>query len=89
MYDTRDSVTTGRGVIVLRVENAYGFHEHSTIAAAKQEAERLATRVGGTFVVLAPVAVVKPAPKTVTEAVTIPDLEYARPDQDGEDRYPF
>lgn len=87
--DGRNSVTTGRGVIVLRVENAYGFYEHSTIAEAKQEAERLAAQVGGTFVVLAPVAIVKPAPKTVTEAVTILDLEYARPDQDGEREYPF
>lgn len=70
IIDGRDSVTQGRGPIVLRVENGYGFHEHGTIGQAKAEAERLALAVGGSYVVYVPVAVVSPAPKTITRDVT-------------------
>lgn len=68
--DFRNSVTRGRGPIVLRVLNAYGFHEHGTIQQAKVEAERLAQTLGGEFVVYVPVASVQPAPKTITTDLT-------------------
>lgn len=86
MIDSRNNVTRGQGVIVLRVENGYAFYEHPTIAAAKAEAERLALHLGGAFAVYAPVAIVKPAPKTVTEAVAVPDLDLRVGDRD---EYPF
>jgi hypothetical protein len=70
----RDSVARGKGPIVLRVANEYGFHEHGTIAAAKAEAERLAEQVGGEFVVYVPLAIVRPAPKTVTTRIEVRDL---------------
>lgn len=84
--DGRNTVTSGRGAIVLRLQNGYGFYEHSTIAAAKAEAARLAERLGGEFVVLAPVAIVKPAPKTVTEDVQLRDPSMGEREDDG---YPF
>jgi hypothetical protein len=84
--DGRSTVTKGRGPIVLRIQNGYSFYEHGTIAEAKAEAARLAERLGGEFVVLAPVAIVKPAPKTVTEEIVIPDLRLSERDDDG---YPF
>jgi hypothetical protein len=68
--DGRESVTLGSGPIVLRVTNGYSFHEHGTIGQAKAEAARLVERLGGECVVYVPVAVVSPAPKTITRDVT-------------------
>lgn len=64
--DSRDSVTRGRGAIVLRVNNNYGFHEHASIVNAKAEAARLVERLGGKFVIYVPVATIEPAPKVLT-----------------------
>lgn len=84
MIDGRSTVTTGRGAIVLRVQNGYSFHEHGSVDAARAEAARLAERMGGEFVVLVPVAIVKPAPKTVEESIDL-----LNPKRDTEDEYPF
>lgn len=96
MMDGRQSVTTGAGPIVLRVENGYGFCEHNTVAEAEREASRLAERLGGSFVVLVPVAIVRPAPKTVSTTVEISDLAAylrdhngTRTQHDSDDEYPF
>ena len=71
MADYRDNVTQGRGAIVLRVSNGYGFAEHMSLQAAKAEARRLCERLGGKFIVYAPVATIEPAPKTVETDVRL------------------
>lgn len=80
--DTRDSVTSGTGPIVLRVENGYGFHEHITVGDAVVEATRLAEKCGGTFVVYMPVAIVTPAPRTITKNL-VPDHVLEQYDHDA------
>jgi hypothetical protein len=90
--DGRTTVTSGKGPIVLRIQNGYTFYEHGTIPDAKAEAARLAERIGGEFVVLVPVAIVRPAPKTVTTDLVTPDLldELRRAEGlDADDSYPF
>lgn len=74
---------SGKKPIVVRLENSYQFHEHSTITGAKAEAHRLAANLDGTFVVYAPVAVITKAPKTV-EATT----DFAQLTTDPDD-FPF
>ena len=64
--DGRDSVVRGRGPIVLRLNNNYGFYEHSSIVNAKAEATRLVEQLGGRFVVYVPVAIIEPQPKVLT-----------------------
>jgi hypothetical protein len=81
-FDGRESVITGKGAIVLRVQNGYTFHEHHTVESAKTEAERLASGVGGDFIVYVPVAIVRPAPRTVTEVVQVRDLPAYLADND-------
>lgn len=68
-FDARQSVTNGRGPIVLRVENGYAFHEHGTIGQAKAEAARLVATLGGTCVVYVPVALVELPPKVVVTSL--------------------
>lgn len=62
---------TGKRPIVIRLENSYQFHEHSTLEDAKREAHRLAAElgVGGTFVVYAPIAIITKTPPTQETAV--------------------
>lgn len=91
--DGRNNVTDGKGSIVLRVTNGYGFSEHSTIAQAKAEAARLAERMGGKYVVYVPVAIVEPMPRTkVTQLVSVQtegELDNQAHALSNEDPYPF
>lgn len=66
MINEPETVTSGRGPIVLRVQNGYAFHEHGTIGQAKAEAARLVGCIGGKYVVYVPVALVEEAPKVIT-----------------------
>lgn len=61
----------GVGFVVLRNTDRC-LVRHDNEQSARQEAERLAVHCGGEFVVMAPVAVIKPAPKVVVdELVTV------------------
>lgn len=65
----------GNGVIVVRLDNSYNFHEHTSLQSARAEAHRLAAAVGGRFVVYVPVATVEPAPKTLETQVRVEDAD--------------
>lgn len=60
----------GHGAIVVNLKDGkangiHAFHEHTFIADAKREAERLCGYHGGTFVVYVPVAIMTPPPKVM------------------------
>jgi len=88
MEELYHAVTRGRGPIVLRIQNEYRFHEHGTIGQAKAEAARLAERIGGSFVVYVPVALVEPAPKVVTTSL-LPEAPEGFPRPLEDDDLPF
>jgi hypothetical protein len=53
---------TGKGAIVLRLQNGHRFYEHSSIGGAKGEAARLSSTIGGVFAVYVPVALIEQPP---------------------------
>jgi hypothetical protein len=73
-----DMSMTGRKAIVCRLDNNH-FHEHSDVASAQREAERLARSVGGEFVVYVPLISVK------KDDIKIERIAHL----DSQDEYPF
>lgn len=61
----------GNGAIVFRLNNGQNFVEHDTVEVARLEAHRLASSIGGSFVVYVPVVIVERAPQTKETPVTL------------------
>lgn len=59
------NVVHGRGFVILRLQNNYALAEHMTLDDAREEATRLVEKVGGTFVVYAPVLQMTKPPQVI------------------------
>jgi hypothetical protein len=85
---------TGKKLIIIREENSYPFHEHALLHDAQVEARRLATEVGGTFIIYAPVQIIKRPLPHLTEETVMPfsmmqGFRSPPPFADDEESLPF
>lgn len=68
----------GTGWIVICMSNpnpsALGFREHTSLAEAMEEAERLTMKTGKEFVVYEPISRCKPAPRVLWSEVEKQDI---------------